>query len=115
MKKITQTSIAKGLVGAFASDPTRIKSIGSRVQPKGTPPLTDEFIRIVEESDYNCESAYIMLYIAYWNTTSITSALMFSPNVLNHSHLCDAQIKRMAKVILHSYDRANQLKIARNL
>lgn len=111
--KITQTHIARGLKEAFSSDPKPLKDVGSRILPTMRPPLTDEFIRIVEQSDYNCPSAYSVIYVSYWNTTSITSALMFSPNVLDGSYLCDAQVKRMAKAILYSYERAVQLRNTR--
>lgn len=107
--KVTQTHIARGLKEAFSSNPKPLKDVGSRVQPTMRPPLADEFIRIVEQSDYNSPSAYSVLYVSYWNTTSITSALMFSPHVLEWSYLCDAQVKRMAKAILHSYKRAVEL------
>lgn len=105
MKTITRAKIKRDLASAFANDSKLLPSIAGRVEPDETAimPNTEEFARLVEQGNYNDDISYHVLYEAYWRTTTITSALMCSPNVLGQSYLPDTQLKRMAGIIYENY------------
>lgn len=114
-KQVTRSKIARDIVQAFNNDSKLLPGIAGRVAPDDTAikPNADEFVGIVTNGNYNDDISYHVLYNAYWYTTSITSALMCSPDVLGQSYLPDAQLKRMAKLIYDNYTTV--LKINRRV
>lgn len=109
-KQITRSRIARDIAQAFKNDSNLLPSIARRMSPDDTAirPNAEDFARLVEQGEYNDDVAYHVLYLAYWRTTTITSALMCSPDVLGQSYLPEAQLKRMAKIIYDNYMKLNK-------
>jgi len=104
-KTITRGKIARDIVQAFKNDSNLLPSIARRTSPDDTVMgiSPDDFASVVERGEYNDDMAYRILYTSYWLTTTITSALMCSPDVLGQSYLPEAQLKRMSQRIYDNY------------
>jgi hypothetical protein len=104
-QQVTKAKIRKDIVTAFENDRNLLPSIARRTEPDDSSlrPNTEDFAHMVSAGRYNDEMGYYVLYTAYWRTTSITSALMCSPDVLGQSYLPDAQLRRMAEFIHGNY------------
>jgi hypothetical protein len=102
---VTKAKIRKDIKSAFENDRAILPAIARRTEPDCHPlhPNTEDFIHMVDYGHYADEKGYYILYNAYWHTTSITSALMCSPDVLGQSYLPEAQLKRMAEFIYGHY------------
>jgi len=109
-KKITSAKIARDIRALFISQPSFLTRLASHEEPDSSvlPPSKADFRHMVETGHYGDEQGYRILYVTYWRTTSITSALMASPSLLGQSYLPDAQVKRMASYILRQYGYATE-------
>lgn len=104
-QQITRGKIARDIVEAFKKDSNLLPSIARRdgLDETVVHMTPDDFVSMVERGEYNDDISYRVLYRAYWLTTTITSALMCSPDVLGQSYLPEAQLKRMSQRIYDSY------------
>lgn len=105
-RSVTKAKVKRDLKQAFDSDSKLLPSIASRTWPDGFVIASNEdFLSMVENGAWNDDLSYGILYHTYWRVTSVTSALMCSPNVLGASYLPDAQLSRMANFIYRRYER----------
>lgn len=104
---VTKAKVKRDLKQAFDSDSKLLPSIAGRIEPDDTCAVVnkEDFQRMVETGAWNDDLSYDILYYTYWRVTSVTSALMCSPNVLGASYLPDAQLNRMADFLYRQYDR----------
>jgi hypothetical protein len=107
-KKITAAKIARDIRRTLLEQPSFLSRMAGHEEPDYTaqPPNKSDFRHIVEHGHYGDEMGYRVLYMTYWRTVTITSALMASPSVLGESYLPIEQVKRMSQYLLRQYEYA---------
>jgi len=107
-QRITAAKIARDIRRTLLEQPSFLSRMAGHEEPDYTsaPPNKADFRYMVEMGHYGDEMGYRVLYVTYWRTVTITSALMASPNVLGQSYLPQEQVKRMSQYLLRQYEYA---------